>query len=165
MNLFVKYRISAARDSGQPLSPSLQRQVENSTELEAFAMETDAVETTLREQRPGIPELPSELHRSIMSAVRQQRNRPAAHSKFRLAWWLPVPAFAGLLVFALVQFWPHSPPPSEQISLWSPVSSVEKGMELARIMPQEAVAPLSEELKKLRGDVENAKAFLMASLP
>lgn len=166
MKLFAKFRISVAKDSGQALPPALQNQVERSGELQTFAKHIEAVETALREQRSDNLEVPPDLHSSIMTAVRQQRGQTKEHSKFRFSWWLPAPAMAALLIWALIHFWPGSMPPRNgQAAFSSAVSSVEKGMEIARTAPEEVVAPLSEELKRLRGDVNNAKAFLMASLP
>jgi hypothetical protein len=126
----------------------------------------DPVEQQLRENRPASPEFPPGLHASIMRAVREHRPTAPQSSQSRLPWWLPVPAMAAVLLAAGLYFWPDPIDSSNATAaLSSAVSSVEKGVELARLAPETVVAPLSDELTRLRGDVENAKSFLMSSVP
>ncbi len=161
---FAKLRISTAIDSGKSLPPPLQRQIAQSEVLKRFHQDVRRLDQTLRDTGSPIGEAPANLHASIMSAVRHQAT--ASHSKSVLSMlrWLPAPALAVLLIWAIVHlFHTASDPGAETFA--STISSLNRGMEMAQTTPQDFMAPLSDELQRLNRDVEEAKSFLMASLP
>jgi hypothetical protein len=156
----AKLRISAALDSQRPRSRSLERKFSTSHELRRFVKRNAQVEQVLRRERPDY-ETPSGLHSSIMTAVRKA-SRPAASSRVRWARWVPATALAMLLVAGL--WWATRSQPSAQALV--PVSNaLAISQQMAQTMPQEVVAPLSDEWQRLTNDLDATARFLQASVP
>lgn len=166
---FAQWRISSALDDGRPLSPALQRAVEQSAELRRFVAGHRAVEQALKASVP-MAVAPPALHAAIMQAVRRAApKRIAARPE-----WRPrlVPAAAcGLLLLLLgtgYYCW-HRPPVAASSpgssSLAAASSALDAGGEIVCAMPGAALAPLTNELQSLNRDVTAAGDFLVASLP
>ena len=93
----AKFKISAALDGGQPLTPSLRHRLQKSADLRAFAAHVDALDRALKQNAPAA-EPPAFLHASIMRAV-ELSGRPTSHRPFALR-WLPAAAFAIAILLA-----------------------------------------------------------------
>jgi len=143
--------------------------------LRRSAPGTPPLERLLKEARPKI-QFPTSLHGSIMDAVRvggasvarQDRlneTRPEAGSfAGRWWWWLTAPSTAVLLGLAVWSFrWGE--PQENSAPLYAASAALEVGDQLTRQMPALAVAPLTDELERLRHDLESATQFLAASVP
>jgi hypothetical protein len=159
----TKFRISAARDAGQPLPASLKQALHSSAELRQFEERTRALEHALTETKPAV-EPPPSLHRSIMRSVRAAE--PAAvEPGFPLLRWLAAPGLA--LVLALGVWAALKPPaPAPNPAPFAAVSTtLEMGNNMPQTLPPALVAPLSEELDRLNRDLNNTAEFLLASVP
>jgi hypothetical protein len=160
----IKFRISAALDSGKPLPPALKKALAASEELCRFEERARAVEWALREGKPE-PEPVPFLHGAIMRRLTEAQEQASPRAKSRLLLRLAAPAVAVLLVVglwsALKRPGPVPPPPS----MASLGSTLEMGNEMTRSLSAGLLAPLSEELDHVNQDLDTTAAFLLASVP
>ncbi len=166
---FSKFRISAAIDSGKPLSESLRGKIARSAELRHFAANARACHDLLAQSPPAV-EPPPFLHGSIMGALRAAPPSPAPVRR-------PVMAlrFAAVLLLAAAlsgAVWlgrrpaaPRSVVTAREPSLAAAAAVLEMTGEMPRAIPAQIVAPLSNEWTRLDLDLKNAGQFLLASLP
>ena len=168
---FAKLRISAAVDTGRPLSPALRATIARSEELRRFEETAAGLDRALRHSAPK-REAPPELHRTIMRAVRAANRAEAPRNSLLALRWLAAPALAALVLMGGLRWaWnrPASSPAVASAELTPPWSvaatALERGRELARTAPAVALAPLAEELARTDRDVRSAAQFLLASLP
>ena len=113
--------------------------------------------------QPTKPEVPAQLHRTIMTAVQASARRHAA-----VRWW-PRWALAGgcLAIFMAIfglSFLPRSVNDST-IPLNAAATALELGNEIPPAVTSGAVAPLSIELQRVGQDLTNLTQFVLASLP
>lgn len=161
---FTKLRISTAIDSGRSMPASLQKRIAASEELKRFCHDVEHLEHALRETPSPMRGAPPNLHGAIMSAVRKEATHSANRTISPILRWLPAPALAALLIWAIVHFTSTGSDSRSEMFV-STISSLNDEMELAQTTPQDVMAPLTEELKRLNHDVEEARSFLLASLP
>ena len=170
---FIKLRISNALDEGKPLPQSIKRAMANSAELRRFAENTAALDETLKNTRPA-PAAPAGLHAAILRAVRSAESVERAESsgweKFRQR-LIPVSALGLLMILGLLgtdRFYRQPAvvaPPASSSSFALASTTLETGDELVQAAPTAALAPLSDEMRRLDRDVTNAQNYLLASLP
>ena len=151
---FAKMKLSAALDAGPRPSPSLPPKSHSSDDLRRFEQELAALHAELKETAPKA-QVPDSLHRSILRAVQAAERPKAAAPRLALLRWLAVPAVTAL---ALLVAWhalrsPVKPPVPEPQSLAAAASALEAGGQMARAVPSAVVAPLSDELQGLKGDL------------
>lgn len=164
MTWLPKLRISTAFDAGKPLSPGLQREVAGSEDLRAFAESAAMLDRVLKSAPPGQTTPPTALHASIMRAVHAADSADASRSGVHFWRWLPAPALAiGLLVggWLLLQ-----EPPTPKPSPVAPAAlALKTGTDIAHSGPSTLLSPLSDELQRLKQDLDNTAQFILASLP
>ncbi len=162
----AKVRISMALDADQPPSAWLRRKPSAAAELCGIEQEMLALDRALKETAPRA-EAPASLHQSIMQAVRAANRPAAAPRQPSMLRWVPVPAFAVILV--LVAVWvlqsPVRPPAQTAQPLAAATTALHLGNQVVRTMPTAVVAPLSDELERLNRDLDKTAQFLLASLP
>jgi len=164
---FKRFRIANALDERRPLPPSLQDAIAQDAELRGAADDTATVLEALRSSPPEL-KTPAGLHSSIMSAVRSEAG--AQPSPGILPWlrWLAAPAATAL---ALAFLWHFAlrpdpePPRGTTASLAAAAAALELPHAIARDVPAEMLAPLSDELNRVNQDLNRTKEFLIASLP
>ena len=128
-----------------------------------------ALDARLRSSRTG-GEAPPDLHGAIMRAVRAsaKENLPAPTP---LLW--PRLATAALIMMGFAGvFWALNRSPVNVPEAFSSTggppslaAAMEQGHVLAQATPEAALRPLSGELELLRGDLQNAVNFVVASVP
>lgn len=160
----IKFRISAAIDSGKPLPEGLRKAIAQSGELSQFEERTRALDRRLLETRPQPEPLPF-LHQAIMRSVAESSGMgPSRPQRWRLG-WLAAPALAALLAVGLWwAFKPASPPPDAQ-ALAAVSSTLETGSEMTRTAAADLLAPLSDELDRVNHDLDHTAQFLLSSVP
>lgn len=169
MNSWLKrFRIADSLDARRPLPAPLQDAIIRDEELRRFAHETAAVDDALRKSKPEL-KTTAGLHSSIMRAVRGQAE--VSRQPRIVPWlrWLAAPA-ATALVLAGVWLVIHpaagpEPRPASPELLGAPAVALELPHQIARTVPAEMLAPLSEELDRVNRDLDRTKEFLIASLP
>ena len=168
MNLwFSKFRISAALDSAKPWPRSLERKVAGRDELRRFSSEAQALDSALKQARED-SDAPPGLHASIMRAVLRAPASAVGGSR-RVVWRrLAAPAI-GLAACAVAWWVWHQPPPPGAAagppSLTTATRALDLGSEVTQAMPAAVVAPMSDELARVRLDLDQTTKFLLASLP
>jgi hypothetical protein len=161
--LFSQYRICAARDAAQPLSPRLQQKLAKSDELRRYAQSLSALDQELRKSVPQAEPSPA-LHASIMREVRTAARAATPGRRLAVLRWLPAPALATLLCALWV--WHHASVPAQSRSaLESASTALAASREMAQAAPVSALAPLTEEWQRLNKDLDNTAQFLLATLP
>lgn len=156
--LFKKFKASMALD----------RDGQSARHGQAGEDSLRALDGRLRSPRSG-EDVPSELHGSIMRAVRTptQEREPALVVVFR-------PRFAAaalVLAVGVGVFWSLNRAPvnvTEAISSAeapSLVAAIEQGHALTQGAPEAVIEPLSGELEKFNDDVRKAVDFVVASVP
>jgi hypothetical protein len=119
------------------------------------------------------PEMPSDLHNSIMGAVRsaaatKSLQRPALVPLVR---WLSVPAAAAVALLGSWLLWrgplhPGRISASGQVATLNQAAALlEAGDQMKREMPAAMMAPLSNEWTRIQRDVDSTEQFLVASVP
>jgi hypothetical protein len=161
--LFSQYRISAALDAAQPLSPRLQQKVANNDELRRYAQSLSALDRDLRKSVPQAEPSPA-LHTSIMCAVRRSARPAVAVRHPSVLRWLPAPALAALLCAFWVWHRASAPAPSRS-ALESASMALAASGEIVQAAPGTAMGPLTEEWQRLNKDLDNTAQFLLATLP
>jgi hypothetical protein len=166
----AKFRISAALDSAKPWPHSLQRKADSCDELRRFANQSQVLDSALKQARED-SDLPPALHDSIMRAIRSTSRPGHSHSKSSLWRWVPVPVL-GLAALVGISWLMHQPRQHGITSVTQPppslaalTSALTIGTEMTQTMPASMMAPMSEELVRVRLDVDNTANFLLASLP
>ena len=172
--LYSKFKISAALDESKP--HAAQPGDAESSEVRRFGESLRPLDQQLRDSRPH-DEVPEELHASVMRAVRQ-----AAHERtteveqqgvpwFRPA-WLAAPALALLAVAAVWWVSQKQTPDQPMVAAVSVQPSIIGVTELlgasehaVEKVAAVAMSPLSAEVELLKQDLQNAREFLLASLP
>lgn len=164
-----KFRISNAVDCGKPLPPGLQQKVAQSQELSQFQAAVAVTDRSLKQEKPAI-KAPTSLHQSILRAVRvaQPRTEPV-RAPALLRWW-PAPALTVLVALGLWSAFhktaaPVAPGAAEAQPLAGAATVLEVGDRIARGIPVQAVAPMTEELNRLNRDLESTAQFLLANVP
>jgi hypothetical protein len=167
---YARLRILALIGEGKPLTPSWQRRIAGSGELQRFARSAVSLERVLKQEQPDIA-APAFLHAKIMRAVRaagQPAPRRSWVGGFR---WLPAPAVAVAVVLGV---WHVTHPVPEKAlssvaagkySLEAAAVALDYSAQMTRRMPSAAVAPLSDELQRVNRDLNNTVDFIVASLP
>ena len=157
---FAKFRISAAFDSGRPLPRWLRHRLSNSEELRSFSGKVSRLEQVLR--RPVANETPYGLHASIMGAMRA--SNPDGIAACRLNWlrWIPAPALAVCVMFAV---WWFAHPHASDRGLPSLAEAFQTGEEITDDLSSQLVDPLKEELQRVNLDLEDTTRFLLATVP
>lgn len=114
-------------------------------------------------------EVPSDLHGAIMRAVRVSA-KETSPAPTPLLW--PRLATAALIMMGFAAaFWALNQSPvkvPDATSTGMPPSlaaAMEQGHVLTQAAPEAALRPLSGELELLRGDLQNAVNFVVASVP
>ena len=130
------------------------------------------MERQLQETR-DLGSTPSDLHDSIMHAVRMQGEGtvvlpPRRREAFAWLKWVALPGSALILLLGfLVIRQNHSAlAPSSQVStgLFAPAQALQLSENLTATLPS-ALTPLSEELARVQKDVDSTTEFLVSSLP
>ena len=161
----VKWQISAALDAGRPPWRWLRHWAGRHQDLRTIEPELISLDRALRESVPQSP-APEALHQSIMRAVRASKRPPVSCRVAPSRWWLWAPGLAVVLVGAwLVSPWAMRPPASSAPAMESAVGVFVAGQQIAAAAPQAVVAPLSDELDRLKSDLQNTAQFLLASVP
>jgi hypothetical protein len=161
-----KFRIANSLDTRRPLPAPLPEAIARDAELRRFADDLAAVDEALRQSPPDL-KTPVDLHASIMHAVRSEVEEPEQSPILPWFRWLAAPA---LIALALAGVWwavrptgvaTHESP----ATLAAASSALELPHKIARTMPAEMLAPLSEEMARVNQDLDRTKQFLIASLP
>jgi hypothetical protein len=138
-----------------------------------FRNTDDALQTALRGSAPRSG-FPSELHDSIMNAVHSAHQAEitsiSGSEIFRRlikVSWLPVGAFAGLVLLgALLTIHHRTAATNQKLQPISEISNAfATSQELVASLPSVAVGPLSDELNKVNRDLDRTAEFLLATLP
>ena len=166
----ARWKISTALDDRKPLPPAVERAVAESEELRRFADNSADLDRALKKSQPE-PETSTTLHAAIMRAVRSAE--PARTFDWQKIWPRLIPA-AGLTLLVVLGIFGAShfsreptavSPPLGRPSLADASSALETGGRLVREMPDAALSPLNEEMRRLDRDLSNVQKFLLASLP
>ena len=170
MKWFVKFRISAALDSGKLAPQGVRDAIGRSDELHRFEKQVISLERSLQETPPAAPEPPRGLHRAIMRAVEAGATEAAPAREPVLGRWLTASAMAALILLAVLWVFRQEPVSSthsalQRNGLAPAAAALELGQQVTQRMPAEMVAPLSEEWQRLNQDLDRTKQFLLASLP
>jgi hypothetical protein len=158
----AKFRISTALDSNVPRREKLPRAQVDCDDVRRYEESLHSLDRRLMAAQPAKP-VPAALHASVMRAVRsaaESQERQSARWGLR---WLPVPALAMLVICGL--WWSLNQPRHEPPSLTAAATVLAQGHELAQKTPDVVLAPLSQEMKNLNRDFQNAVDFLVASVP
>ena len=170
IRLLMKFMVSKILDEGRPLPPFVQRRIQRSGDLRRFAQDAETLGRLLK-STPAYAESPAWLHQSVMTAVgRSEMKATSPRRSFRplllAASVAALMALFGVLGVVRVNHEQHSAAkPTDVSSLSLASSALEQGGSLMRQAPQEALAPLSDEMERLRSDLARAQEFLLASLP
>ncbi len=168
-SVFTRFRISSALDDQEPLSPRMRRAIDASDDLRSFEADAARLGRLLRTSVPG-GEIPSDLHRSIIHAVRASA-RPSRFVWPAWAFKLAAPALALVLGVVLCMY--PQPPVSvvPRAALATPQSltagpaALALGEQVTVDGPAAMLAPLSDELERLNQDVQRAATAFLAALP
>lgn len=158
----AKLRVSTELDSSEvSRTPSLIMSAETE-EVRRFAASVKSLDCRLKAERV-LSEVPSDLHASIMRAVRKASTPERRELSPWVRRWLPA---SGVALLAAIGLWWHSPQPVTVKPVADPLAVVVK---LPPSAPQRAssaiLSPLSQEMEYLKRDFEGAVRFLAASAP
>lgn len=166
----LKFRISSALDDRKPLSPAMERAVNQSAEAHRFMADSKALDQSLEQQLPKL-NAPASLHSSIMRKVSAAANSPNAETQFSWPRWIPASSLVLLVLLGVIAAIQFSPNPgsrfksAESPSLAAAGSALEMGHNIMSEAPAAAVSPLTDEAQSLDRDLHGAEQFLLASLP
>jgi negative regulator of sigma E activity len=165
-NWLKQFRIAGALESRRPLPTALQQSIARDETLRQFAEETVAIGDTLRRSKPVL-KTPAGLHSSIMNAVRSEAEEPRQAQIIPWLRWLAAPAatalvLAGVWLLIRPERGPESAPPT---SLAAATTALELPHTIARDVPAQVLAPLSDEMDRVNRDLDRTREFLIASLP
>jgi hypothetical protein len=161
-----KFRMANSLDTRRPAPAPLPDAIARDADLRRFADDLAAVDEALRQSRPDV-QTPADLHASIMHAVRSEVEE--AEPSPILPWfrWLAAPALMALVLAGV--WWAVRPTGvathEAPATLAAASSALELPHKIARTMPAEMLAPLSEEMARVNQDLDRTKQFLIASLP
>ncbi|HLX69810.1 MAG TPA: hypothetical protein VKV04_09310 [Verrucomicrobiae bacterium] len=162
----TRFRISAARDEGQPLPESLRKKINRSSELRKFEENTNALEHALRAARPE-EVTPPFLGSSIMRAVKES-GRPMGKAHVWTAALRVSGAFGTALVALTFAIWLTGTRPVRPDApnvMASTSSAFQLGDTVTHTLPLATVTPLNDELSRLNLDLTNTARFLLANVP
>jgi hypothetical protein len=162
----TRFRISAARDEGNPLPESLRQKINRSADLREFEENTKSLEHALRANRPQ-EITPSVLTVSIMRAVRES-SRPVGKTHLWIAALRVSGAFGTAIVALAFAVWltgDHPVRPETTDVMASTSSALQLGDTVTQSLPLATVAPLDDELSRLNLDLTNTARFLLANIP
>ncbi len=166
----IRYQISCALDSGRPLTARQQAFLQAHPEMARQRDALTQVHASLSNPPPTT--VPTELHRGIMTAISRERREQSrgAIPRYGLFWGFAGAATA-LVLLGVV--WMHCrPEPSRGPAIASgsaglelASSALQTGEELHSELAPVVMRPLWEEWDRANLDWEQAKAFLISSLP
>jgi hypothetical protein len=158
----AKLRVSTELDSSEVSRTQSSIVGAEAEEVGRFAASVKSLDRRLKAERV-LSEVPSDLHASIMRAVRKALTPERRELSPWLLRWLPA---SGVALLAAIGLWWHTSQPVTVEPVAAPLASV---VELPPSAPQRAssaiLSPLSQEMEYLKRDFEGAVRFLAASVP
>jgi len=133
--------------------------------FEKFARAQNEIDGALR-SRPAIPQADSDLHDSIMRAVRGAAREETAESKSMGVWLAPAFIVASLAAVSLgVWLSPVDVRPKTLVPSSEMAAAPGTALDLSAQIPGMAFAPLSNELAHVNQDLHQTTQVLLASFP
>jgi hypothetical protein len=171
---FAKFRISAALDSGSPLSELLKRRLAGSEQVRRFERDVSDLERALKDSKPPSA-APPQLHSSIMGAIHATDRLTAGQSPTECGksipalWrapWLAAPALAVVLIAGVCWICLRpSPAPGRLSTLAAASTAIDVSSQVAQAVPSAVMAPLSDEWERIESDCNGGVEAVLASLP